>query len=517
MNNRERVAAALAYQQQRQLQELSDVSPSYKPPSDVESEVQRTFGMNPNADRNTLLPWYNKESGWTAPDVLYQIAKAVSSPGVAASGGNVSPEDAMNVASNVMGGGVVRSAAAPLEGRIIGMAADGGGGGRRIAGKSTIRGAQRTAFPGIYKDPREIALQAETQVAPESPNLPRLFGVTRADLAKSAEAPGTAPGVIPGASKNPRGAASVDPVMQPRNTQRLIDVLQATQEHAPKLAEGMKGWYMMDPAYNRLVDMVGEDQAKTLYSRLNALTSMASPSSDVVTELRRGTAANKLAEEGRFSEFMKYGGLPLEQRQGMGLSQDLLDFPSHAYHKTAQAPAMGQYLATGQPQLKSPKVPMYLQASQASDIGRQSNIPVGDAHFSRGIGLADTRDMRNVKGEQKIPGASVSTAELQALTPWWRENVAKQAGLEAVPGQATIWGAFGPQTGVDTQIGAPKLEILSDLIAKTAQRLNIPMEQARDMVLMGKAQAGRADPLALGALAGGAAAAEVYRRKKDDK
>lgn len=515
MNNRQRVAAALAYQQQRQIDALSDLSPGYKAPSDVESEVRRIFGMDPSAERGTFLPSYSKKSGLTAPEFMYQAAKAFVAPGVAAQGGSVSAEDAANVAANVMGGGLATSAIRPVEGTIAGMAADGGGRGKGL--RSTIRGAQRKAFPGIYKDPSVAAREAEAMVAPESPNLGRLFGVSRADLAKAAETPGTAPGVIPGAAARPKGAASVDPVMQPANTRRLINMLQATQEQAPNLATGMKGWYMMDPAYNRLVDLVGDQEAQRLYSRFNALTSMASPSSDVVTELRRGTAANKLAEEGRFNEFMQYGGMPLEQRQAMGLPQDMLDFPSHAYHKTAQAPAMEKYLETGAPQLKSPKVPLYLQASQASRIGRQSDIPVGDAHFSRGVGLADTRDMLTVKGQPKIPGASVSTSELQALAPWWRD-ISQQAGLEAVPGQATLWGAYAPQTGVETAIGAPKLEILSDLIAKTAQRLNIPMEKARDMVLMGQAQAGRADPYMLGGLAvGSAAGAELYRRNKEDK
>jgi hypothetical protein len=509
MTPQERLALALEYQQKQQLSDPEDIS-------DVDRAAQEMFGLDPKAKRSTLLPYYNKKSGWIAPDLVYQAAKAFVAPGVAWKGGNVSPEDAANVAASVMGGGLATSAISPVEGAIAGMGADGGSIAKGL--RSTIRGAQRQAFPGIYKNPEQAVSEAELMVAPESENLQKLFGVTRADLAKAAETPGTAAGVIPNAAAKPKGAASVDPIMQRANTQRLVNILQATQEHAPKLAEGMKGWYMMDPAYNRLVELVGTDEAKRMYSRLNALTSMASPSSDVVTELRRGTAANKLAEEGRFNEFMNYGGLPLEQRQAMGLPQDLLDFPSHAYHKTAQAPAMGKYLETGEPQLKSPKVPLYLQASQASEIGRQSNIPVGDAHFSRGIGLADTRDMLTVKGQPKIPGASVSTSELQALTPWWREQIANQAGLEAVPAQATLWGALAPQTGVETAIGQPKLEILSDLIEKTSKRLGIPIEKARDMVLMGQAQAGRADPYMLGGLAAGAAAgAEIYRRNKEDK
>jgi hypothetical protein len=378
------------------------------------------------------------------------------------------------------------------------------------AGRSTIKGALRKAFPGIYDDPRVVAQRAEAMVLPESSNLGKLFGVSREDLAKAARSPGTAPGVIPKAPKKPRGSEKTEKIMSPANTRRLVEGLLATEEYAPKLRQGMTGWYMMDPAYQRLVELVGADEAAKRYARFNALTAMSSPSSDVITELMRGTAANKLAQEGRFEEFMKYGGLPIEKRMSLGLPEDLLDFPSHAYHKTAQAPAMKGYLSKGVPTLKSPKVPLYLQASQASALGRQSDIPVGDAHWSRGVGLADVRPMRMVKGEPKIPGQSVSTGELAVLAPWWRENVAKEAGLEAVPAQATAWGLYSPSTGVDTPIGQPKLEILSDLIERTSKRLNVPIEQARDMVLLGEAQAGRIDPSMLAALGVGSAAAAGY-------
>lgn len=384
-------------------------------------------------------------------------------------------------------------------------------------GRSTIKGALRKAFPGIYDDPRLVAERAEAMVMPESPNLARLFGVTREDLARAAQTPGTAPGVIPNAPKKPRGSEKTEQIMSPANTRRLVEGLQATEEFAPKLRQGMTGWYMMDPAYQRLVELVGPEEATRRYERFNALTSMSSPSSDVITELRRGTAANKLAQEGRFNEFMEYGGLSIEDRMRMGLPTDLLDFPAHAYHSTAQAPAMDAFLREGMPKLKSPKVPLYMQASQASAIGRQSDIPVGDAHWSRAVGLADVRPMRMVKGQPKIPGQSVSTGELAVLAPWWRENVAQQAGMEAVPGQATAWGLYSPATGVDTPVGQPKLEILSDLIEKTSQRLDVPIERARDMVLLGEAQAGRISPEMLGALGASAAAVAAYFEMQKDE
>lgn len=387
-------------------------------------------------------------------------------------------------------------------------------------GASTIPGSQRMAFPGIYNNPVTIAKEAETRVAPESENLSRLFGVTRADLSKIGNQPGTASGFIPGLAAKPKGSEAASLVMQDPNTRRLINILEAGQKYSPRLTEGMTGWYVTDPAYQRLVELVGPEEAAKRFTRFNTLTSMASPSSDVVTELRRGSAANQLAQENRFNEFMKYGGLPLEQRRAMGLPEDLLTFPSHAYHKTAQAPAMEKFLETGESQLKSPKVPLYMQASNATQLGRQTNIPVADAHFSRGVGLADTRNMRTIKGEPAIPGASISTPELAQIAPWFREQVAKPVGLEAVPGQANLWGLLSKHTGVDTAIGSPKLEILSDLIAKTAARERIPMELARDKVLLGEMQAGRIDPklaatLGLTAAAGTGGYAAYQRNKAE--
>ena len=73
------------------------------------------------------------------------------------------------------------------------------------------------------------------------------------------------------------------------------------------------------------------------------------------------------------------------------IPESMANVKSHAYHRTAQSPAMQQYLDTGEVQLKSPKVPMYIQASSVPEVGFQTRIPVGDAHFSRAVGLADTR------------------------------------------------------------------------------------------------------------------------------
>lgn len=377
-----------------------------------------------------------------------------------------------------------------------------------MAGPIIRRGAGwlREAFPGILKDPRQLADEAAAVTAPESEALGRLFGVTRADLASIADQPGNVAGQIPGLSAKPRGAAVAPTITQPENTQRLVQALQAGQERAPALMEGMKGWYITDPAYLRLVELVGPEEATRRFERFNTLTAMASPGSDVESELMRGTAANKLFNERRFNEFQTYGGITADERAALGLADDLTTFPGHPYHSTAQAGPMATYLNTGQVQLQSPKVPMYMQASRPTQMGRQSDTLVGDAHWSRAVGLADARPMRKVKGEYRVPGQSVSKTELQSLAPWWREEVAQEVGLEAVPAQASAWGLFAPQTGVETVVGAPKLEILADLIMRTSRRLNISPERARDMVLMGEAQAGRIDPTLLAAMGGGGTA-----------
>jgi hypothetical protein len=358
-----------------------------------------------------------------------------------------------------------------------------------VKGRSTIHGAYRKQFPGIYDDPREVARRAEQRVAPESPNLQRVFGVSRQDLAEMADRPGDYEMAVPNAPANPRGSWKADRVMSPQNTQRLVDVLDASRTEAPELFRGMKGWYAMDPAFERLVQLQGPEQGLKNFTRFNALTSMASPASPVTTEFMRGTAANRLAQEGRFGEFREYGSLPMKKRMKMGLPEELTSFPSHFVHKTAQAPQMERFLTEGALP-KKPKVPAYFHAAMPTGFGRQSNLFVGDAHWARGAGLADARPSRMSKGEEVEPDASISTAEAASLAPWFRKDVAAQVGLEAVPAQAIQWALYGPDTGVDTVLGAPKLEILSDLIAQTAQRYGMSLEEARDMVLTGRAQAG---------------------------
>jgi hypothetical protein len=82
----------------------------YQPPT-VESETARLFGMNPKADRLSILPRFSREEGLVAPQFVYEAAKAITAPGVAARGYEVAPEEAVNLAFNVAGAGYGAGAA----------------------------------------------------------------------------------------------------------------------------------------------------------------------------------------------------------------------------------------------------------------------------------------------------------------------------------------------------------------------------------------------------------------------
>ena len=354
----------------------------------------------------------------------------------------------------------------------------------------TVSDPLRMAYPGIYKRPDVIAAEAAARVAPESEALQRVFGVSRGDLYEMGKGRiGNLPGTLPGAAASPKGSKAAAAVMTPQNEQRLLDVMSEAEKH-PALVQGMDPWYVMDPMYIRMEQLLGPEVAAAEYRKMNTLMGMASPGSEVLTEIPRGTAAYYLQKQGRFPEFVQHAGKSFPTR-GADFPADILNVPGHAYHKTAQATPMQQFLETGEMQMSSPKVPMYIEASGVPQTGFQTATPVGDAHWSRAVGLADTRGAKTMKGKEVVPGASVSNPEMSMLAPWWRNQIAAPLGLESVPAQARAWGAFSPQTGVTSPIGAPKLELVAQKIMETASRLGVSPETARDMVLTGKTYAGK--------------------------
>jgi hypothetical protein len=354
---------------------------------------------------------------------------------------------------------------------------------RRGYGRSTIRGAERKLFPGIYDDPREIVERASARVAPENPAMEQLFGVTREDLSRIAMDREPTLYLPPGAPARPRGTEYADLLTKPGNTQRLQDILSEAMESP--LRPGMTGWYIMDPAYRRLVDLVGPEEAARRYTDFNVFSGIHSANAPVESEITRGSALNWLNRQGRVEDYIKYGG-----KMGIpGRPEDMATIPGHYAHVTAHLKPSMKYLETGQLSREA-KTPAYMAASLPPELGTNINFPVGDAHYSRAIGLGDVRPMTQ---DPSALGASWSMPEAMQLHEWFARDVARPVGLPGVPAQALLWGAASPITGVKSLIGAPKLEILADQIMKTAKRLRITPEEARDLVLMGEAYAGKAE------------------------
>ena len=387
---------------------------------------------------------------------------------------------------------------------------------RRRSKGQTVDNPQRTAFPEIYGHPVALAKQAESWVEPEDPMLRRLFGVGRADLASIADRAGNMPASLPGVTARGAGAEAAANVATRANARRLVSLLEAGRECAPGLTEGMKGWYVMDPLYRKFVEELGEEAGTAAFKRHITMTGMASPGSDVLTEINRGTTADMLAAQGRFDVFERYGGMPELHRDK--LPREAQTLMGHPYHRTSQAVPMRRYLESGEMQMQSPKVPTYIESAMVPEVGFQTSTPVGDAHWARGVGLADTRGAATRKGQPIVPAGSVTNPEIKVLGPWYRDEVAAQAGLEAVPAQAIQWGLLGPQTGVDTALGAPKLELLAKQIAKTAAREGITPEQALINLIRKKGQAGEVEQALLKILAGaGATGAAAFPLLADDE
>ena len=358
---------------------------------------------------------------------------------------------------------------------------DAGGfnGGDVSVGPQTVKDPVRNEFPGIYGNPRLIAQEAATRVAPESPALKRLFGVNREDLHEIGKGRvGNAEPDIAIKDK-PRGSLAAENIMTPENAQRLQDVLVEAGKHKP-LQIGMDAWYVHDPAYKRIEELVGPDEAPKYYSRLNNVYGMMSPGSAVTTEINRGAAANYLLHHNRTPDFIKYAGVEANARKSMpDFPADIMRVPGHAFHSTSHAKPLSNYVEQGKLSMQSPKVPLYIQSSGVPETGFQTRWPVPDAHFTRAVGMADTRRAK------KDFSASMSMPEYQQAGPWFSKHVAKPVGLEGVPAQARLWGAMSKHTGVDTAIGSPKLEMIANHIMEVAKHHKITPEVARDLVLLG--------------------------------
>lgn len=349
-------------------------------------------------------------------------------------------------------------------------------------GGRPLKKPRNNDFPGIWDDPRVIADDARANTAPEDPAMKQLWGYDRDALYEAyKDRVGNVPGeefLRPQKGKA-RGSEHTLNMMTPGNAQRMVDTLAEAGERAPELTKGMHVWYAMDPVHQRLRELHGDDMAEHLYRQFNTLTGMASPGSGVMTELNRGTAANTLARRGRFADFDKYAGLP-EGERGADFPADMRMVLGHPYHPTAQAGPMRRFIDSDVVDMSKPKVPRYIGASSIEPLGFQSDLPVPDSHFSRGVGLADVRTA------VANPNSSMSMPELRTMGPWFRRYVADPLGIQAVPAQARLWGTLGHLTGVDTPVGAPKLELLSKHIMKRAYDEGIEPREMRDAIISGE-------------------------------
>jgi hypothetical protein len=349
---------------------------------------------------------------------------------------------------------------------------------------STVREPLRSAYPGIYDDPKQIMSRVKT--APEDPIMKELFGKDRKALHDDAVARGdVAPSSVSGVKEGERarGSAAAKNVMTDENAERIRNTIAAFKEHDLSAYHGMVGWYEMGALHDAVQRVLGKGKlADKAYSRLNTFMGMASPGSEVESELSRGTAAHMMASKGEFGKFERYGGNP-STRAAMKNAPELAEVPGHPYHSTAHTIPMRRFVETGEG-ARAPKTAAYIAASEnPKSPAYQNKVLVGDSHFSRGVGLSDVRSAKDFSG-------SVSGPELGTLHPWYHENVAKPSGLPATSAQAVQWGALSAETGVTTPVGAPKLELFARAVKKAADRLGITPREALERIIKGTAYAG---------------------------
>jgi hypothetical protein len=175
-----------------------------------------------------------------------------------------------------------------------------------------------------------------------------------------------------------------------------------------------------------------------------------------------------MAAEGNFDKFASHGGLPQDKVPSALKSKNFeLGNEGHAMHSTAHAGAMSRFNETGQ-EANAVKTGTYRRSSDSPSregSDHQNTVPVGDSHWARGVGLADVRGA-------KMSDGSAEGTEMKVLAPWYHDEVARHhdINLPSTSAQAVQWGALSKETGVNSPIGAPKLEIWADEIAEAAKR-----------------------------------------------
>ena len=132
----------------------------------LERYTYESLGMEPGLDRATFLPIAGRgaDRQLAVPGLIYDIGKALMTPGAAASGVPLSYEDVSNLAGNVMGGGYATSA--PIDGAVAGMAVkQKGGNWLADTVEDSLRQLRRRGVNNA--DPAEVLLRLEEKYGPE--------------------------------------------------------------------------------------------------------------------------------------------------------------------------------------------------------------------------------------------------------------------------------------------------------------------------------------------------------------
>lgn len=361
--------------------------------------------------------------------------------------------------------------------------------------------AKNLTNPTLFGDHTERALLAESRVADESPLLKAMWGVTRADLADIARAgrPTTVnlEDYFGLTGRKPTSASGLA-LANEQNAERLVDAMRAAMTRAPRLTDGMLGWYVQDPMYHRLVELFNGDTQAALkqYNLINTTDAAYSPMSDVMTELARAASDRHALKGGRRDDWILYGNEPEGSPDlPAGLPSYITETPGAVAHdnQTNMVTNALQSILQGapvNPKYGNPygsdaiKVPNYRLASGVPEGEMSWDWFTGDAHFARAAGFPDVRNMVTRKGQLGFNMDSMSRGENLATQDWYRNQVAGPLGLQSTPAQALQWGLYGPMTGVETLLGAPKLELRSDLIGRFAKNAGISPEEARDLYLL---------------------------------
>lgn len=102
--------------------ETSPLSARLEDATPLENYTYEQTGMEPGLKRKNILPSYSPETGLTAPDWLYSLAKGVMLPAAAAKGIPYSTDDALDLAMNIGGTSLAGSAIGGPKDVSMGMA-----------------------------------------------------------------------------------------------------------------------------------------------------------------------------------------------------------------------------------------------------------------------------------------------------------------------------------------------------------------------------------------------------------